>query len=170
MTHKLLDPVRFKRDEDYEVHWNYTSFKDKVILDLGADLGKTTSFFFEKGAKRVIAVECENDRYKTFDKLVENYGDDPDVACLHLFIDSGAQISELINIYNPDLVKVDIEGWETKIVDMKPEFFLMPKEWLIEAHNGGITKVLVDYITKFDLDMAVYHVLGVDIILTRRKK
>lgn len=169
MSHKILDPEKIRPGEDYEVHWNYTSFKDKVILDLGADWGSTVSWFFEKGAKKVIAVEYENDRYKLFDKLIENYGNDPDVACLQLFIDSGLQISELINIYNPDLVKVDIEGWEAKIADMKPEFFLMPKEWLIESHNGEITKVLMAYISKFDLDVTIYHVLGVDIILTRRR-
>ena len=162
MSHKILSPEKVRHDEDYEVHWNYTSFKDKVILDLGADCGSTANWFFGKEAKRVIAVECDENLYN---QLVENYKGDMDVIPVKMKVDSSAKISELIYLYKPDLVKVDIEGYETKIMEMKQEFAIMPNEWLIEAHFPEYKDGLVAFFTKLNpYFIGVYDVLQVHIL------
>src|SRR3990170_8039302 len=65
--------------ENYNVHWKYTSFKGKVILDLGADVGSTAKFFLKNGARRVIAVEGND---KNAYQLFHNYQNNNKVVCV----------------------------------------------------------------------------------------
>jgi len=44
-------------NEDYNECWGCVSYKDKTVLDLGADYGSTVYYFLKNGAKKVIAVE-----------------------------------------------------------------------------------------------------------------
>lgn len=160
--HKILDPQKVRHDEDYEVHWNYTSFKDKVILDLGADEGSTASFFFEKGAKRVIAVECNEASYN---QLVENYKGDNDVIPVKMKVDNPAQFSLLINLYKPDIVKMDIERDEIRFIEVNPNIARLSNEYLIEAHNPHIKDGLYAYFSSLTpFYIAIYDVLNVHIL------
>lgn len=43
--------------ENYDVQWGQTNYKDTIVLDFGADVGSTASFFLQKGAKKVVAIE-----------------------------------------------------------------------------------------------------------------
>ena len=128
--------------EDYDQHWNFTTFKNKVILDLGADYGSTAYYFLRKGASKVVAVEGDTvlasklkTNSKKFDKIVP----------IETFIDSSEKIEKLISHYHPDLVKVDIEGYEKLLLNVYN--IANVNEWLIEAH----TEQLYDSIVKFFL-------------------
>jgi hypothetical protein len=128
--------------EDYDRHWNFTTFKNKVVLDLGADYGSTAYYFLRKGASKVVAVEGDTvlasklkANSKKFDKIVP----------IETFIDSSEKIEKLISHYHPDLVKVDIEGYEKLLLNVYN--IANVNEWLIEAH----TEQLYDSIVKFFL-------------------
>lgn len=126
-SHKIIqDP------EGYDDHWGYTNFEGKTILDLGADYGSTVSWFFKKGAKKVIAVECDRER---FNKLLDNFGNDPDVVCIREKILHGVQIEDLIIKYSPDIIKFDIEGDEHNLLLASPDHIKSVKEYLIEYHG-----------------------------------
>ncbi len=126
-SHKIVqDP------EGYDDHWGYTNFEGKIVLDLGADYGSTVSWFFQKGAKKIIAVECDRERFR---KLVDNFGNDPDVVCIKEKILSGDQINELIRKYKPDIAKFDIEGDEVNLLLADPDYIKLVKEYLIEYHG-----------------------------------
>jgi hypothetical protein len=129
--------------EDYDRHWNFTSFKDKVVLDLGADYGSTAYYFLRKGANKVIAVEGD---LELVAKMKLNFKNDDDrVIAIHEFIDSSSKIENLISSYHPDLVKVDIEGYEKLLTNID---VTKVKEWLIEAHSKELYLMLVKFYLK----------------------
>jgi len=125
--------------EDYNLHWNFTSFKNKVVLDLGADYGSTAYYFLQKGALKVIAVEGDPNLAS---KLKANSKRFQKIVPVELFIDNPEKIEKLISHHRPDLVKVDIEGYERLLLNVNN--IADVNEWLIEAH----TEELYDSIVK----------------------
>ena len=125
--------------EDYDMHWNFTSFENKVVFDLGADYGSTAYYFLRKGALRIIAVEGDP---QLASKLKFNSQRFKGIVPIQTFIDSSEKIEKLICEYHPDLVKVDIEGYEKLLTNID---VTKVKEWLIEAHSDEIYKRLREF-------------------------
>jgi len=132
-------------NENYELHWNYTSFKGKVVLDMGADYGTTAEFFLKKGAKKVIAVE--GDKYLA-GSLLKRCKNSKKVIGIHKFISSKKDIEELIQEYRPDIVKIDVEGNEKYILFVNEKIIHSVKEWLIETHSKEIFDELTNFFRK----------------------
>jgi predicted rRNA methylase YqxC with S4 and FtsJ domains len=126
-------------DEDYGKHWRYVSFVGKTVLDLGADYGSTADYFLANGARRVIAVEGDQ---QLACKLHCNFGNDKRVVCIHKWIASGKDITELIEKYAPDIVKVDIEGEEKQLLNVPIETLTKVNEWLVETHTPQLYKIV----------------------------
>jgi DNA-directed RNA polymerase beta subunit len=123
-------------DEDYNKHWNYTSFVGKTVLDLGADYGSTADYFLVNGAERVVAVEGDKELAR---KLHGNFGKDKRVVPVEKWIGSGKDVNMLIEKYRPDIVKVDIEGQEKSLLDVDVG---KAKEWLIETHTEELHRLV----------------------------
>jgi hypothetical protein len=128
--------------EDYDRHWNFTSFENKVILDLGADYGSTAYYFLRKGASKVIAVEGNP---QLASKLKFNSQKFKKIVPIENFIDNSEKIENLISDYHPDLAKVDIEGYEKHLTNID---VTKVKEWLIEAHSKELYLTLVKFYLK----------------------
>jgi hypothetical protein len=143
----FIPPIYF---ENYDEHWGFTDFKNKVILDLGADYGSTAYYFLNKGALKVIAVE--GDKYLA-ERLKLNFKDDPRVVPIYLEIKSGKDIEELIDMYHPDIVKVDIEGAEINILSVN---IRKVKEWLIETHTDEIYNALAEWFRMNGFNIKTY--------------
>lgn len=139
--------------EDFDAHWNFTSFKDKVILDMGADFGMTPSWFFEKGARKVIAVEKANQNYE---QLVQNFGDDPDVICIHKYVQTSEDLTNLLTKYPSDIVKMDIEGAEFELIHVSPELIQKVNIWLIEYHGYDVRDTLQTLFEKLGYNIEKY--------------
>jgi precorrin-6B methylase 2 len=127
--------------EDYNLHWNFTSFRNKVVLDLGADYGSTAYYFLQKGASKVIVVEGDPNLAS---KLKTNSKKFQKIIPVELFIDSSEKIEKLISHYHPDLVKVDIEGYERLLLNVKN--IVDVNEWLIEAHTEELNNSIVKFL------------------------
>lgn len=123
----LLPPIA---NESYDRHWYYVSFKDKIVLDLGADYGSTSSYFLWRGAKHVVAVEANKELAEA---LRKNFRNDVRVTPMERFIQTSEDIDAIIAQYTPDIVKMDIEGYELSLLSCKNTEKV--KEWLIECHN-----------------------------------
>jgi len=134
-------------DESYDKHWNFTSFENKVILDLGADYGSTAYYFLRKGASKVIAVEGDP---QLASKLKFNSQKFKKIVPIENFIDSSEKIEKLISDYHPDIVKVDIEGHEKLLTNID---VTKVKEWLIEAHSKELYLTLVKFYLKHDFSI-----------------
>lgn len=127
--------------EDYDKHWNFTSFKNKTILDLGADYGSTAYYFLRKKASKVIAVEGDP---QLASKLRLYFQNGDEVVTIEDFIDSPKKIEKLIFEYHPNLVKVDIEGSEKYLLEI--DNVEQVNEWLIEAHSDEIYQALSKFL------------------------
>ncbi|MBX5326733.1 MAG: hypothetical protein ACQXXH_06170 [Candidatus Bathyarchaeia archaeon] len=138
---KLFGGIPPIYDEDYEGHWNFTSFENKIILDLGADYGSTAFYFLRKGVNKVIAVEGDT---RLASKLKLYFQNNEKVVALEEFVDSSKKIETLISKYCPNLIKVDIEGAEKYILGITNAERV--NEWLIEAHSNEIHKALATFL------------------------
>lgn len=160
-VYKLLGRIPPIYDEDYNRHWNFTSFRNKIILDLGADYGSTAYYFLKKGASKVIAVEGDK---QLAEKLMRNFQNDRRVICINCFITDEEQISDLISSYHPDLIKVDIEGYEKLLLNLSKED-LKELEWLIEAHSDEIYESLKRFLLTNGFEIRSYeYVSGLKIL------
>jgi len=151
-------------NENYDECWGCTSYKNKTVLDLGADYGSTAYYFLKRGARKVVAVEGD----KTFaSKLKRNYGGDGRVVCVQKWIGCPADFEELIRKFPLDLAKVDVEGAEKHLVGVQPEALLSIDEWLIEAHTKQVCDLLTQKFLKsgFKVFASRYDILGVYQIL-----
>lgn len=127
---KEVNPIYFE-DEDYSKVYNDIDYKDKVVLEIGADIGSTACFYLANEAKRVISVEG-NKAY--FDELVKNIGDDSRVVPLHIFIENSSQIASLISEYNPDILHMDCESWEFLLFEVPIDLLKTIEQFDIEVH------------------------------------
>jgi hypothetical protein len=122
--------------ENYGWHWNYLSFSEKTVLDLGADYGSTADYFLRHGANAVIAVDG-NKVYA--DKFRQLLGNNKRIVYVNKWIGSGTDIDLLIAEFSPDIVKVDIEGNEKLLLDVNVG---RVKEWLVETHTEQLYQVI----------------------------
>lgn len=130
--------------DDLPSHWGFATFKDKTILDLGADRGSTVWYFFSEGAEQIIAIEGDPALYA---ELENNYGRHPFCHCIHLMITQATQIESLIRIHKPDLVKIDVEGAEIHLLGVPREVLTTVQVYLIETHDPDIHSRMVHYLS-----------------------
>lgn len=134
-----------KQPEDYDLHWNYLDFKDKTILDLGADYGSTAIYFRNQGAKQVIAVEGD---HEVADKLKRYSENRAYIVPIEKWICSATDISTLIDKYSPDIVKVDIEGAESNLLLCSDKTLRSVAAWMIETHSDILHSQILDRFLK----------------------
>ena len=96
--------------------WNeWTKFylpidvKDKTVLDVGAGEGETALFYLLNGAKKVICIEPNKNCY---DILLRNSKFHNRIIPINIYFELN-----MINI-NSDLIKIDIEGYEEKLLEL----------------------------------------------------
>jgi hypothetical protein len=139
MSSYLFDGVEC---EDYDQHWGFTDFKDKVVLDCGADSGSTASYFLSRGAKHVIAVSGRAE-YDGLVAHVKKFGWEDKVTPVNCWISSVADFIALITEFKPDILKCDLDP-ETREIKL-PEWYLFEcpdeilskvPEYMIEWHDN----------------------------------
>jgi hypothetical protein len=150
-------------DENYDTHWNFASFEEKTILDLGADYGSTAAWFHKKGAKKVIAIEADKQLYSK----LSGYSKGKEWLCsINEFVDSSEKIDDYISNYAPDIVKVDIEGFEKNLVNCT-KLQEVPT-WLIEVHSNEIDGLLTAHFTEKGYSVQNVPYLEVGLLLAKR--
>jgi len=128
--------------ENYDECWGFISYRDKIVLDLGADYGSTAYYFLKKGAKKVIAVEGNSEYFK---QLLSNYGNDDRVVCVEKWIETPEDMEQLVARFPCDIVKVDIEGAEIHIAKISPQVLSLSKKWIIETHSKLVFNTLSSF-------------------------
>lgn len=130
-------------DEDYQDLYGFVDYKDKVVLDIGADYGSTASFFFERGAKTVYGVERNKWMVKKMRKNAEKMGN---LIPILLDVSCSNQFDKLL-LLTPDIVKVDCEGCEEYLLEVGDSLLSTVNEYIIETH----TRELLDaFVNKFE--------------------
>jgi hypothetical protein len=114
-------------------HWGFIDFKDKIVLDLGC--GKfhssisTYEWFLQNGAKKVIGVDLGNETSENINFIYSGGS-----------IDSKERLLNLINEYNPQIIKCDIEGAEIHFENINN--LNSVKEFAIEYHSADLKNML----------------------------
>ncbi|MEM1944929.1 MAG: FkbM family methyltransferase [Thermoproteota archaeon] len=132
----------------------------KTVLDIGANIGDTALYWLWRGAKKVIAVEPVPEHYEALVKNVEglpvitiNASIGEKLPYIPEYVGSGAyglkrhaekikgeidvpvfSLSELVDKYRPDVVKINCEGCEHRVVDE-----------IVELHHKGVRTLIVDF-------------------------
>lgn len=122
-----------------EKMYSCVDFTGKVVLDIGADWGGTPGFFLEKGAKRVIGVDGNKALVM---KMYKHFEDDYRVLPLYMMIKHSHQLQSLLEIYRPDVVKLDCEGCEILLTEV-PGLDACP-EYILEVHSDDIRQLLTE--------------------------
>lgn len=125
--------------EDYEFQYGQVNYKDRIVLDIGADIGSTAYFFLKKGAKLIVAVEGSE---QCFDKLKSNAKSFKSTIPILCFINKPEQIETLIQRWKPDILKMDIEGGEIHLFQIADATFKLVNEYLIEIHSESLLDML----------------------------
>jgi ribosomal protein L11 methylase PrmA len=111
----------------------------KVVLDAGAGAGESAYFFFNHGARRVIAIEQDA---RSVEFLRENATRNKwDMEIIH-----SSFRAEFVRESRCDFMKVDVEGGEKEIIvlDKLPECF-------IETHDLLVSNITQALVKKFGL-------------------
>jgi hypothetical protein len=117
--------------EDYESDWGFLDVEGKVVLDIGADYGSTAAFFLNKGATRVICVESYLPDYEALEVLAKS---DKRIEAYHKHIASGLDFETFL-AFQPDVVKIDVEGAEAHLLNVRPCVLRRVSQFGIEIHN-----------------------------------
>ena len=121
-------------------HWGDVDCSGVTVLDLGAgDFGmrhnrgyiSTVDHWLGLGAVAVIAVDMN------LRDLVEVGGDDRVTIVAETMFHS-AQIDALLEQHRPAIVKVDIEGAECLLRDVRRQSFRIAEAWLVETHTDAL--------------------------------
>ena len=121
-------------------HWGDIDCSGVAVLDLGAgDFGmrheksyiSTVDHWLGLGAKHVVAVDMN-----LRDLVAVGADDRVTIVADTLFHSS--QIDRLLENYLPAIVKVDIEGAECLLRDVRRQAFRIAEVWLVETHTDDL--------------------------------
>lgn len=138
-----IEPISI--GEKYEFSYRGIDYAGKTVLDIGADVGSTASYFLRRGARGVIAVEASK---KYFDILLEN-AKGMRGLCTPIFmkVTEPVQLSSLLDTYKPDVLHMDCEGCERVLLSIKVEEWKNVPEYELEVHYNK--DMLFYFIEKF---------------------
>jgi hypothetical protein len=135
--------------EDPIEHWSdITDVEDKIVMDLGCgwlfqNHQSTPEYFINRGAKHLIGVDAACGEIH---KLKELY---PHHTFVCKTILSEVDLIELFNEYKPQVIKMDIEGYESVIQNMNKEDFTCVEEIGVEYHNPTCKQILETKLDEF---------------------
>ena len=121
--------------ETYAWQYGMVDYKNKTVLDIGAANGDTAEFFLLRGAKNIIAVEGLDSRFLS---LQQNVKACSRILPLHMWLSMKEQYEDLIQVYRPEIVKVDVEGAEITLFDIDNKIWRIIPEFIIEVHSDDL--------------------------------
>lgn len=141
-------------------HWDdITNLKDKRVLDLGCGwlfqpFLSTPEYFLSRGASLVVGVDVSCGE---IEKLKENY---PDHIFICREISEVQDITSLLHVYQPQVIKMDIEGFESLIDQMNAQDFASVEEIAVEYHNPVCKEILERRLPEFGFEIFALNQFG----------
>lgn len=158
---ETLKKIRFT-GEDFKWHWGFVNWKNKSILDLGADIGSTAECFLDAGSNKVIAVEGNKNLYDQLSKYAKT---NQMTVPIHRYIANKDDFIYLFSLYSDfvDIVKIDIEGAEIFLLELPDDILKSIKEYAIECHSNDILKDVSNMFNNLGFKIATTKFLTTDI-------
>lgn len=115
-----------------------------VVVDLGASIGLFSQYAVSKGASKVFAFECMDER---FELIKENISNTNKITPIYGFISDTSdgnnynleRIFKDCNVDHIDFMKVDVDGYEYSFILNAPDdLFKKVDKWAMEVHIWGM--------------------------------
>jgi tRNA G37 N-methylase Trm5 len=115
-----------------------------VVVDLGASIGLFSQYANSKGASKIYAFECIEERYEL---IKENCKYSPNITPILGLVGSDSygtnynlqRIFDDLQLNTVDFMKVDIEGFEYDFILSTSDYLLNKvSKWAIEVHIWGM--------------------------------
>jgi predicted RNA methylase len=141
-------------------HWNdIQDIENKVVLDLGCGwlfqpFQSTPEYFMSRGAKKIIGVDASCGE---IEKLKQTYPDHSFVCKTILEFDD---LVSLITEYKPQVIKMDIEGYEKHMENITSEQFESVEEIAVEYHNPACKQILEDKLNELGFEIFAINQFG----------
>ena len=119
----------------YDYIWSYGSinWKNKVVLDIGAEIGSSALFFLMNGAKKVYLIENNKEYNKTYEQLKLKYVDLSSGLKLDLLSNTEMLASLADMPSGIDVLKMDCEGCELSL--LTEELISKASEFVVGLHK-----------------------------------
>lgn len=115
--------------KEYLRYYSSINYRDKIIVDWGADIGSSAIFFLSKGASEVYCYEIDKSKIKKFNIV-------KDLSEFKQF-DLRNKIKYNIPNAKGDILKMDIEGSEVKV--LSEEYINYFSKFIIALHQQQIS-------------------------------
>ena len=146
--------------EDPLEHWSdITNVQNKIVLDLGCGwlfqpFLSTPEYFLSREASKIVGVDvaCEE-----IQKLKNTY---PEHEFVCKAIMNKEDMIELLETYRPQVIKMDIEGYESVLNEMTTEHFSSVEELAIEYHNPECKEILERKLPEFGFNIFAINQFG----------
>ena len=141
-------------------HWSdIENVKGKVVMDLGCgwlfqEHESTPEYFLNRGAKHLIGIEAACGEIH---KLKELY---PQHTFVCKTITSADDLIQLFAQYSPEVIKMDIEGYESVIDNMSIDDWKSVEEIGVEYHNPTCKSILETKLIEFGFQITAINGFG----------
>lgn len=159
--------------------YEFCDFSGKVVIDIGAQTGDSTLYFSLKGAKMIYAFEPLEDNYKILVKNVThnkinckcfNIGLGNTTKDISVFVSGNMAMAASIDDYseyesikmnkldnlnlNADIIKIDVEGFETEVLRGGLKTINNIKDIIIETHNKTLSAEVAELLSKMGFHLS----------------
>ena len=110
----------------YDYIWSYGSinWKQKIVLDIGADIGSSALFFLMNGADYVYLLEKEQEYKTTYESIKQKYP----------ILKNSIMLNSLADMpHDVDVLKMDCEGCELSL--LTEELLNKSMEFVVGLHK-----------------------------------
>ena len=127
--------------EEFDKYYKTLDVKNKLVVDLGSDIGASPMYFIKNGANTVIGFSRNKQYFRNVRYHHINTLERPEV--LSKTIEKIKRMKEEFDSPIPIVLKSDCEGCEWKLPE---EFIDEFEDWIIAVHNPVGNRELMDYI------------------------
>jgi hypothetical protein len=152
--------TKIVHSENPKEHWSdIQNVEGKIVMDLGCgwlfqEHESTPEYFINRGAKHLIGVEAACGEIEKLEILY------PTQTFICKTILTAEDLKELFNTYKPEVIKMDIEGYESVINEMSSEDWSSVEEIGVEYHNPTCKSILETKLVEFGFEITNINQFG----------
>lgn len=117
--------------------WSELDLAGQVVLEIGAESGALSDFLLRQGAAQVVAVEA-NEAFSHWLELLAREREG--LVAVHQAVQTGEDLTRLIDCYQPDGVVVDCWGCEQAVLELDEAHFRKPNWYMIKTHEMEVVR------------------------------
>jgi hypothetical protein len=143
-------------NENPNEHWEFIHCNNKVAVDLGcgrwekvekrdASWPTTPEFLIQRGASIVYAFDIDADEIEWYQK---NISTKMKVKAAQANLNNIEIIRKIYQQFQPKIIKCDIEGYESLLLELTDEEFKSVDLYAVETHSNDLYNKFIDRFTK----------------------